>query len=259
MEQMRTWLLYFLYAGFFLFQALPAQAGAYFDTTVTPAEKAIFAFFRAAHALPDYESWIKPGARYKALPPEKQEDFLLKETLRLGRGYGLYDLQEHPLEMEITGRARYIPATDAAPARMTFSFPGPPGTAIPTFYYPYGKNRIALIVDSLSAFSNLKLDAQQAAALSQKAPYADQDFNAVLTVYVRVVRADPENPVETDTGLQWLMAGDIAYIQCAAHAPGEAQKRVLWDYVAPWYAEQFRLRTMPEEEKYPHPYDLFKD
>ena len=236
-----------------------AQMDTYFDTYIAPEERAVFAFFRVAGIIPDYESWIKPGERYRSLSPQKQEEFLLKEMLRLGRGYGLYDVTENPLELKTNVLARYIPAVGAKPARITFRFSNHSEGDIPTFNYPYGRNEILLLINNFQIFADISLNAQQNEALLKKIPYEEEDFDAVLSLHVRVSGADSKKPVRQDSHLQWLMTGDVAYMKCEVHKIGSGEGALLWDYVAPWYAEQFRLRNMSEEEKAPHPYDLFKD
>ncbi len=237
----------------------PVKAEISFETKTTPKEKAVFAFFRAINSSPDYEYWIKSNPAYDALPPKKQETYLLREIMRLGYGYGLYDKNKDILELKIDVLVRYIPAGDEnEKARILFKFFDNSEEYTPTFDYPYGSDVISLVINRLAAFSNMSLNEAQSKAIASKVPYENDDFDATLIIHVRVSKA-MKDPVRTDPFSQWIMIGDIAYLECRVNLNFTNQKYTLWDYVAPWYKEEFLIKNMPEEEKYPHPFDLFKD
>lgn len=231
----------------------------YFETKITPEEQAVFSFFRAADVAPNYDFWIMSRPEYKALSSAKQETYLLKELLRLGRGYGLHDRDKDLLELRINVSAKYISAADGNEPRIAFRLLNASEAYIPTFNYPYGYDTISLVINRLAIFSNISLTEEQNETLLKKIPYKDEFFDATLNVHVRVSHADTENPIRKRNGTQWLMVGEIAYLKCEADSYYSGQKHMLWDYVAPWHEEGFRLKNMPEEEKYPHPFDLYKD
>lgn len=237
-----------------------AQSQEYFNTKITPKEKAIFAFFRAAKVAPEYENWISSTMKYKVLDDTKKKDYLIKEMLRLGRGYGLYDMNTHVLELKAPVVVRYHPAkSNGEQSHLKFRFYNLEQTNIPTFDFHFGNNTVSLIIENLNVFSNLVLSPEQDQAIRTKIPYETDEFDASLIIHTKVYNADYEHPVEEDKKWRkWLMVGKIAYVKCEVDSFYTQQKHILWDYVAPWYEEQFRVKNMPEEEKYPHPYELFK-
>lgn len=242
-----------------LFIAIPSSAQDYFDTKITPQEQAVFAFFRASGDAPDYDFWIKSKSSFLSLGKKAREDYFVREMLRLGRGYGMYDLDTDVLEIKTNVVVRYIEAEEDKPARLSFRFFGLGSEDVPTFDYRFGSGYVYLIIDQLNYFSDLKLTPEQDKAVREKIPYLDDEFDAEVVVHVRASEADYDTPViELNGTLKWPMLGKIAYIKCVVDSYYTQQTHTLWDYLAPWYEEQFRIKNMPKEEKYPHPYDLFK-
>ena len=235
------------------------KASEYFSTVIYPEDKAVFAFFRAAKSAPDFDTWIKNGERYKASPKENRKTFLIKEKLRLGYGFGRYDNNTDLLELKINVLVKYIPKTETDQPRIVFSIPSLGQDEVPTFNYPYGDDFISLIVKKLQLFSNLQLNEIQNNSLVKKVPYENDIFDATLKVNVRIDKADTDKPIEIGKINQWVMLGRIAYLKCDIDQHYNGSEYTLWDYIAPWYEEEFRIKNMPEELKYPHPYDLLKD
>ena len=54
------------------------------------------------------------------------------------------------------------------------------------------------------------------------------------------------------------MVSEIAYVRCEVLNDWSQSYKKIWEYIAPWYEETYKNDNMSEEEKYPHPYDLFK-
>jgi len=236
-----------------------AQANEYFSTKISSKEQAIFAFFRAAQVPPDYEFWISSSPEYRTLEGRPQRDYLIKEMLRLGRGYGLYDIKTDVLELKTPVVVKYYPAKEGEQPYLKFRFFNLGQANIPTFDYPFGPDTVSLVVKNLNAFSNLALSPEQDQAVRSKIPYENDEFDASLVIHTRVNKADFSSPVEvTKKSKKWLMVGKIAYVKCEVDSFYTQQTHTLWDFVAPWYEEQFRIKNMPEEEKYPHPFDLYK-
>lgn len=231
------------------------------DRGVTSEEKAIFAFFRAANVAPDYEFWIKSSYKYRRLDEHKQQKYFISEMMRLGRGYSVYDKERDVLIIKADIFSRYIPGEDGEASRITFRFFNAVGAEIPSFNFPYGDDIVSLVIDRLSVFSDLKLKDNQREVLLQKVPYLKDDFDAKLEIHVRVARADLDKPLMTpEKKRQWLMVGDIAYLKCTFSSFYENNDdNLLWDYLAPWYEAEFQRKKIPDEAKYPHPYDLFKE
>lgn len=226
---------------------------------VTKKEQAVFAFFRALGSAPDYDYWIKSKPTYKSLPTKNQENYLLNETLRLGGGYGSFDQDIDLLELKINVSAIYSPAVDGKKPRILFEFFKSSRNYTPTFNYPYGDEILSLVINKLALYSDMELNEKQNEAVLKKIPYEDKYFDATLIVHVRVDKANYKKPIKTKPVKQWLMVGEIAYLRCDVSSYETGRKYMLWDYVAPWHEEVFRMKNMPEEGKYPHPFDLFKD
>ncbi len=256
--------IYLLILSFaFIISGTPAwaQSKEYFDTKVSAEERAIFAFFRAANVVPDFEYWITSSAEYEALGSDKQkQDYLVKEMMRLGHGYGQYDADTDVLEIKAPIVVKYhAPKKEGEKPVLKFRFFDLDDSNIPTFDFPFGFDTVSLVIDNINAFSSITLSPEQDQAIRAKIPYDDDEFDANLIVHTRVFKADYDNPVKNaEDGKRWLMAGKIAYVECEVDSFYAQQKNTLWDSVAPWYEKQFRLKNMPEEEKYPHPYDLYK-
>ena len=236
------------------------QAGNYKEKKITQTEKGVFAFFDAIHSVPDYEFWITSGRTYQAAPENLKEDYLLQETLRLGRGFGQFSENEELLEIKVDVLAKYISPKEDKPPRMTFRFFNQDEAYIPSFEYAYGQDKISLVINQFAIFSDIPLDDVQSEAVLGKIPYEDDDFDATLTIHVKASEQSSSNYTMVKDGRKWLMVGEIAYLKCVYqdYASG-GEEFALWDYVAPWYEETMAQKLIPEEEKYPHPYDLFKD
>ncbi|MCK5374859.1 MAG: hypothetical protein KAJ40_06200 [Alphaproteobacteria bacterium] len=239
---------------------MSANAQEYLDTKITSKEKAVFAFFRSAGVAPDYEYWIKSSRIYQALSEKKQEEYLIKEMLRLGRGYGLYDLNTDVLELKVPIIVKYHPVEEEGEKPcLTFRFFQISDKKIPIFDFSFGEDVISLIINQLEIFSDLKLSQEQDEAVRSKIPYEYDEFDAELEIHAQVYKADYKHPIRQEGApTRWLMMGRIAYLKCVVDSMYMQQTHILWDYLSPSYEEQFRIKNMPEEEKYPHPYDLFK-
>lgn len=236
-----------------------AYAEAYFDTRISPEEQAVFGFFRAAGDAPDYEFWITSKLEYQQLAENKQEDYLVKEMMRLGHGYGMYDLNTDLIEITLNVLADYVPATEDEPPKITYKIYNLDENTTPSFNYRFGDGYISMVIERLDFFKEIELDEARDKALRDKIPYEDDVFDATLEIHVRPKTADYEEMIMKDGIKQWIMVSEIAYIKCEVDSLYTRQSYILWDYVAPWHEGVYRIQNMPEEQKYPHPYDLFKD
>ncbi len=236
-----------------------ALASLTIETEISPREKAVFAFFRAAQTPVDFDFWVKTNRSFQAFGEKEQRDIFLREQMRLGRGYGLYDIEKEPLKLTVDIVAKYIPPEEDSLARIEFRLFSVRGESIPTFNYPFGDGIISLIINGLDRFKSLELSPEENEAVLSKLPYTDDEFDAHLEVEVRVSKADYENPIKNNDKFQWIMTGDIAYIKCEVGSYYTAEEVLIWDYLAPWFEGIYEERNMPDEAKYPHPYDLFKD
>ncbi len=235
-----------------------AQNG-YYSTKITPKEQAIFAFFRAAGEAPDYDLWIKSKPTYKSLPKSKQETYMIKEMMRLGQGYGAFDLDTDLIEIKVDTLSKYIPSTDDEPAYLTFRFLNLSDYDVPTFNYKFGDGYISMIIEQIDFFKKLELSPEKEKIIKGKIPYENDEFDTELEIHLKISKASYKEFTMIENKRRWLMSGKIAYIKCNVNSYYTQQNYILWDYVAPWYEQAFRIKNMPEEEKYPHPYDLFKD
>lgn len=229
----------------------------------TGEEQAIFAYFKLLNKSPDYERWISFNPTYKALSGKKQEKFLIQENLRLGRGFGLYDIEHDPLIITIDVNAQILPPTEDAPAKFNMEFLGVniDDNQLPSFAFPYGsEEQIVLVVFELAKLSGITLNAKQFASISEKTDEFNSFFPAKLTLHIRPHEADGETPVQShDDQLLWLMSGKIAYMRCSFDdLRSREYDKQLWDYVAPWYKDIYDEKNIPEEEKYPDPFAHLK-
>lgn len=236
-----------------------SRAQDYFDDHATPEEIAAFAFFKAAKAVPNYESWIKTSSKYKQ--DSKQGDYLIKEMLRLERGYNAFSLDKDVIKISRPIVVKYISSKemDGLP-HLTFRFLQSMQGELPAFDYSFGNDIISLSVDQLDFFADLELSPVQDASMQNKIPYKDAAFDAILEMRIRPYKADYDTPEDQiDNIRKWPMKGKIASIKCIPDMVSVREKEALWDYIAPWYEEQHRIETAPKKEKeYPHPYDLLK-
>lgn len=226
-------------------------------------EQAIFAYFKLLNKSPDYERWISFNPVYKGLSGKKQEKFFIQENLRLGRGFGMYDIEHDPLVISIDVDAKILPPTDDAPAKFNMEFLGVnmDEKQLPSFGFAYGpEEQIILVVFELAKLSEITLNANQFASISEKTDEFNSFFPAKLTLHIRPHEADDKNPVKSpEDKLLWLMSGKIAYMRCSyddlRHREYDKQ---LWDYVAPWYKDIYDEKNISEEEKYPDPFAHLK-
>ena len=90
-------------------------------------------------------------------------------------------------------------------------------------------------------------------------PYQDEEYTARLFIEVKLIKADIERPIIHQNIYQWMMLGEVVYMRCQIIDPTNMGQTKLWEYISPWYEKEMRSKNVSEEEKYPHPYDLFKD
>ena len=241
----------------------PARAGEMFSTETTQSEDAVFAFFRVANVPPDYDEWIKGSHTYMSLPLSEQNNYLLQETLRLGHGYAEYNPERDLLKVDVPVVAKLIPPKDNKKARFIFEFIHNDNKSFtPTFAYPYGPHTINMVINKLALFSNFSLTEKQYLSIKERLSRYEEgeEMDVLLKLRIKIVQADYNSPISMgDSGLMWLMVGEIGYLSCVQDSFFGTDKIQLWDYLAPWYEEQYNEENRSEEEKYPHPYDLYKD
>ncbi len=257
---MRTfWCIPVVVSLFFaLFAFRSAVAGDYSQVT-TRKEQGVFAFFSLAGVAPDYEHWVKSTSDFQNLPYAKQDDYFIKEAIRLGSGYSQYDPNTDMLNIETGVVLSLKISDDKQSGRMYFSFPKQEKDYIPTFSYPYGKNEwVSLVVNKLALFSDMYIEADHFRNVSEHIHYEGEKYRAILTMRVKPIEADHVKPVKMGRVKQWIMVGEIAYMKCEAESDKTGEMEKMWDYVAPWYAEQYAYENMPEDMKYPHPFDIKK-
>jgi len=250
----------FVFFSLILVTTLSQAAFAEIDDSIriSGSEKAVIAFFHMAEKAPDYENWIKSSAFYKATADEIKEEVLIQEWLRLDRGYGHYEINKDILEISALVIAQYSAPQEDKPARFTFSFPNRKEGITPIFSYPYGKEWVSMIIRNLNTFTNISLTEAQYERIRKVLP-EDEPFHEVeLIVHTRPTEADHKTPTKIYGEKSWIMVSDIAFIQCSAISHLTGKTIPLWNYIAPWYEKQYNEKQIPEELKYPHPYDIHK-
>ena len=229
---------------------------AYSDAKLTPDQKAVFGYFNAIGSVPDYDFWIRSESGFGYIPERERTDYVVERTLELGNAYSAYDPDKDLIELHTDVIVKHSSGSEEKKPHIVFEFfESSDSSYIPSFDFRYGVDTIALVVNELAVFSDMELEQAQNAAIAEKVPLSDDYFNAKLTIHVRPSRASSSTPIVEEGHRKWVMVGDIAYIKCRASSNGET----LWDYTAPWYEEIKKQETMTDAEKYPHPYDLFKD
>ena len=229
------------------------------DDPTTQREKGVFAFFSLGSEPPDVEMWVSSSDEYNGLPYKYKEDYLISQSIRLGTGYGLFDPQKDLLNIRAVVLVHYTGPAEGKPGRVYFQFPNQKKDYIPTFSYPYIKDEwVSLIINKLALFSDIPLSVEHYDTVKEHLLYEDQMYEGVLTIQVRPTEADHSKPIKIGSLRQWIMIGEIAYMKCEVDSDKNGQRQQLWDYVAPWYEDEYRLLVMPEDLKYPHPYDLKK-
>ncbi len=232
---------------------------AYDNTHISIREKGVFAFFKLAGTPPDFEHMIKDTQKYKSLPDADKEEYFINESIRLGTGYGRFDLEKDLLHIETIVSIRYTNPTEDKPAHFSFQFPNHNKDYIPTFSYPYAKKEwISLIINKLALFSDFPLKEKDYELISKHLTSPDYSYDAMLTIDVKPAKADYSSPIKIGNIKQWIMIGEIAYMKCEVESEKTGTMQQLWYYVAPWYKEEYERMMMPEDMKYPHPYDLKK-
>lgn len=250
-------LLIFLCCFSSLVYALDTASTSYDRTT--QREMGVFAFFNLGGSLPDYEHWVRGSQHYQGLPEDDKEDFLINETIRLGTGFGKYNSQTSTLHIETAVLVHYTPPKDDKSAVIYFEFPDQNVEYIPTFSYPYGdKEWVSLIINRLALFSKIPLTHEHYEKITKDLTYDGVQYEAILTIEVRPTQADHSKPIKIGNMKQWIMIGEIAYMKCEVESDVTGKTVQLWDFVAPWYAEEYKQKNLPEDLKYPHPFDLKK-
>lgn len=255
--------IFFALAAFLLiflpFAAFAAERSPSLENPTTQREKGVFAFFALGNGPPDFESWITSSDEYVQVTAKEREEYLINQSIRLGTGYGLFDPTKDVLNIETVVSVHYVAPRGDKPGRIYFQFPNQEADYIPTFSYPYIKDQwVSLIINKLALFADLQLTPEHYATVIDHLFYENQEYEAVLTINVRPMEADHSKPIKIGTIKQWIMIGEIAYMKCEVDSDKTGRRQQIWDYVAPWYAEEHRLKNLPEDMKYPHPFDLKK-
>ncbi len=248
----------FVFSCLILFQAMPARAIDYFDTKITDNEKVVFAYFRLGNIVPKYDEWIKDGYIYRGTPENFRDDIFLQEQLRLGRGYSEFDPKVNVLRVKAPIFVKFS-TSDVGAHYVSFVFSHDDESYIPTFNFPYiDDQKIFMVIRQVENFSHLPVPSGQYDIIKNKVRASeDQWFQAVLDIKVRATRVETKSPKYKDGVMGWPMYGEIAHIRCML-PPRYDGEVILWDWVAPWYEQTYKEEIMPDDKKYPHPFDPHK-
>lgn len=229
------------------------------ESQTTEREKGVFAFFSLGAGPPDFENWIISSEEYAKRSKKEREEHLIRESIRLGTGYGQFEPQKTLLHIEANVLVNYEPPKDGSPAHVYFHFPKQAANYVPTFSYPYIHDEwISLVVNKLALFSKMPLTEDHYQAVLQHMRYPNEEYEGFLTIEVRAIKADHDKPIKNGPITQWILVGEIAYMKCEVESDLTGYRQQLWDYVAPWHEETLRLQNLPEDMKYPHPFDIKK-
>ncbi|MCB1680876.1 MAG: hypothetical protein H6858_09800 [Rhodospirillales bacterium] len=229
------------------------------DYKASELEKGVFAFFHLGDKSPDFDYWVKSTKHYEELSEKQQEEYLISESIRLGTGYGQFDVKKDLLHIETIVEIHYSEPEGDQPGKIYFQFPEQDDEYIPTFSYPYGHNEwVSLIINRLALFAEMPVQPEHLEAIKKRVPEPNVQYEAMLTLDVRPTKADHSAPIKIGTMAQWIMIGEIAYMKCEIENQATGKMMQLWDFVAPWYLEEYNYKNMPEDMKYPSPFDLMK-
>lgn len=220
---MRVLILLITLAAF----SAPAMA----QLKVSEEEKAVFAFFKLADHVPNYESWVNTMPSYLQADPDMKEDIYHLEKTRLKWGFGTYDETEDFLQIQT--EAELFLTETGEQTTLHFRFPGSAGEEYHYFPYHYADAWIALVISDLARFASLPLTAEHTENIKKK--LNGQTRTAVkMKMRVRPLEADINEPLQMDNAYFWIMSGDIAYLEFESK---ETQQK-LFEYTAPWYLTQ---------------------
>lgn len=239
-----------------------ARAVDWQEYKISEKEKVVFAFYNVRHKQPDYDFWITTGTKFDEVPVKLRERYLIDETLRLGQGYNQYDIDTETINIDAPVMMRYSSAQEGSDEKpvLSFRFLGANDTYIPAFDFSLGRDTIALIANKIGLFSDLKLSEGQDALISEKIPQKDAIFSAKLQIRLRPTYINNSRTQrKSEGGMYWVLISEIAYIRCELETIGDEEAVILWDYVAPWYQNEFdALNLAKTDQQAPHPYDLYK-
>jgi hypothetical protein len=195
-------------------------------------EKAVFAYFKMTGRLPYFAQMIEEMNSYKnEASMYKKQKIFQSQSLRLQQEFGTYDPKTDYLEIKADVMLQL--RTDKETPTLNFKFPDSGKVEIPYFSYPYGKERIAVIVSDLDRFTSIPLSGEQFEKIG-KLFEPKKVYRGKVFMKLRPVDADSKEPMAMDEAEHWLLLCDVAYLEFTHTSDMTGRKEILGAYQAPW-------------------------
>jgi len=208
---------------------------AFAELEVTEEERAVFAYFKLTDQKPDYEQWIKNSTKYQEARGVLQDDILSTETERLSWGFETFDLAKGFITITRPIRLTTVVNEDGKRVVNT-RFVDERHNETPYFPISYGNESIAFIIEGLEQYRTITLKPEEVAKIKEYF-FDASPYEAVMELRIRPLSADAQEKLFVDYKDQWLMLGDIAYLQIKFYDEYKLENITVWDYNAPWYLE----------------------
>ena len=121
------------------------------------------------------------------------------------------------------------------------------GAAMPYFDIPYGNESIALIVEEVKDFTNVKLSDEKYEVIKEY--FFDETlYNSTIELKLRPLSADGKKPLRLDLEERWLMLADVASLKLTYYDRYSEKDITILSYEAPWFETNLDKNTKKTSE-----------
>lgn len=215
---------------------------------VSEEERVVFAFFKKAGRLPEFNRWANTIEYHLDVvtKQDRQERkiFYEQQRLRLQWGFGTYDETKQFLPIRTPATLSLV--HDGEKKQLNYTLDNYVDQEFMFFPYEYTDQIIGIVIPELHAKGTIELDDQQFEEVSGN--FDGQDvLHASMRILVRPLEAELKKPFIVDNRNVWPLVGDIASFSFDKKGNDLDYQKFLY-YTAPWYltSDEERLRNLLE-------------
>ena len=210
------------------------------NVKIHEAEKAVFAFFKLASHVPEFEKWSESFTPDEPMGDNDLRTFHEQQKLRLQWGFGTYEEHKDFLKLRTPVTVELL-ERDGKKALVT-TLDNYSDSELVYFPYVYTDQTIGLVVNSLRRKNKVPLDDVHYAQIL-KSLGGQTKASVSLRLKVRPLDADMSEPLIVDNRNVWVLEGDVAYMAYEVKdAAGQYQRFIT--YNAPWYLSDSEKELM---------------
>jgi hypothetical protein len=201
--------------------------------TYSNSERTVLAFFKASKHDPDFEYLAENLARYRGLDEEAKQQFKDEEKIRLEWIFAHVQPDKDMLDIKTTMSGGLI--AENGQNFLMLDIPGGKTEDPPFFPFNIANVWVAVLLDDIDRFLKIPLSENEYKKLHALMPSQDKTYNLKTSIAYRILRAEPQEPINMGKRKYWLMLGEVGHWSVSLADTAPDQTKILWDYYAPWY------------------------